>query len=80
MKENGSMQQGTIQGTVKWFNGPKGYGFIEQGDKSGDVFVHYSGIQGTGYRQLLADQRVEFELVDTDKGRQAVNVRVVGGV
>lgn len=73
MKENG-----TVQGTVKWFSGAKGFGFIEHADKSGDVFVHYSGIQGSGYRQLLADQRVEFELIDTSKGKQAVNVRVVG--
>jgi len=73
MKENG-----THQGVVKWFANAKGYGFIEPTDKSGDVFVHYSGIQGSGYRQLLADQRVEFELTDTDKGKQAVNVRVTG--
>lgn len=65
------------QGTVKWFNGAKGYGFIENAEKKEDIFVHYSGIQGNGYRQLQADQHVEFEEVDTAKGKQAVNVRVV---
>jgi CspA family cold shock protein len=69
---------GTLQGKVKWFSSSKGFGFIEMPDHAGDVFVHYSGIQGSGYRQLQAEQRVEYELIDTDKGKQAVNVRVVG--
>lgn len=62
-----------ISGTVKWFNGAKGYGFIarEEGD---DVFVHYSAIQGYGYRDLQEGQKVEFEVESSPKGPQAVNV------
>jgi CspA family cold shock protein len=64
-------------GTVKWFNGGKGYGFItrEQGE---DVFVHYSAIQSQGFRSLEEGQRVEFEVEKGRKGLQAVNVTVVG--
>jgi CxxC-x17-CxxC domain-containing protein len=64
---------GRLQGTVKWFNESKGYGFIalEDGD---DVFVHYSSIQGDGFRTLTNGDRVEFDLVDGDRGRQAGNV------
>lgn len=61
------------QGTVKWFNNTKGYGFIER-DSGGDVFVHYSAIAGDGYRSLEEGQRVEFEVVDGDKGPQASEV------
>jgi CspA family cold shock protein len=63
-------------GTVKFFNAEKGYGFIsrEQGD---DVFVHFSAIQGNGYRTLQEGQRVEFDVVPGTKGEQAQNVRVV---
>ena len=64
-------------GTVKWFNATKGYGFITL-DDGPDVFVHYSGIQGEGYRSLEEGQRVEFEVVETDKGPQAQNVVVLG--
>ncbi|RME08501.1 MAG: cold-shock protein [Anaerolineae bacterium] len=60
-------------GTVKWFNASKGYGFIER-DQGSDVFVHYSAILGTGYRTLEEGQRVEFEVVQGDKGPQAQNV------
>ena len=62
-----------IQGTVKWFNGTKGFGFIsrEGGD---DVFVHYSAIQSAGFRKLDEGQRVEFEVEDSPKGPQATNV------
>lgn len=65
-----------MSGTVKWFNGAKGYGFIarETGD---DVFVHYSAIQGYGYRDLQEGQRVEFEVEASAKGPQAVNVTAV---
>jgi CspA family cold shock protein len=65
-----------IQGTVKWFNGNKGYGFIsrEGGD---DVFVHFSAIQGEGYRNLEEGQRVEFSVTKGPKGPQAESVRVV---
>ncbi len=63
-------------GAVKWFNESKGYGFIqiESGD---DVFVHYTAIQGEGFRTLAEGQRVEFELVDGDRGKQAANVTKV---
>ncbi|MCM2391362.1 cold-shock protein [Streptomyces albipurpureus] len=65
-----------VQGNVKWFNGEKGFGFISQ-DEGPDVFVHFSEIQGTGYRQLEEAQRVEFELVQGPKGPQAGSVRVI---
>jgi CspA family cold shock protein len=63
-------------GTVKFFNAEKGYGFIspEQGD---DVFVHYSNIQGSGYRSLEDGQRVEFDIAPGRKGDEAQNVRVI---
>ena len=60
---------------VKWFNDSKGYGFIENGDKE-DIFVHYTAIEREGYRTLDQDQLVEFDLVETDKGYQAKNVKV----
>jgi CspA family cold shock protein len=63
-------------GTVKWFNSNKGYGFIER-DNGKDVFVHYSAISGTGYRSLQEGQRVEFTVVQGDKGPQAQDVVVV---
>ena len=60
-------------GTVKWFNSTKGFGFIER-DNEKDVFVHYSEINATGYRTLEEGQRVEFTVVDGEKGPQAQNV------
>ena len=60
-------------GTVKWFNSTKGFGFIER-DNQKDVFVHYSEINTTGYRTLEEGQRVEFTVVDGQKGPQAQNV------
>jgi cold shock protein len=68
------------QGKVKWFNTEKGYGFIEQDGGGPDVFVHYSSIvtTGGGYRELLENQRVEFEVAQGQKGPQAENVRAVG--
>jgi cold shock protein len=60
-------------GTVKWFNKDKGYGFIER-DSGGDVFVHYSAINGDGFRSLLDGTRVEFEVVLDNKGPQAKDV------
>jgi CspA family cold shock protein len=65
-----------IQGTVKWFNGGKGYGFIAR-EGGEDVFVHYSAIQGTGYRNLEEGQRVEFSIVQGPKGLQAAQVTIV---
>ena len=64
------------QGTVKWFNGSKGYGFIEK-DSGGDVFVHYNAIIGDGYRNLDEGQRVEFTVVQGQKGPQAQDVMVI---
>ncbi|PRY14130.1 MULTISPECIES: cold-shock protein [Kineococcus] len=62
------------QGTVKWFNAEKGYGFIEQDGGGPDVFVHYSAIGGNGYRSLEENQRVEFEVTQGQKGPQAEQV------
>ena len=61
------------QGTVKWFNGSKGYGFIER-DSGGDVFVHFNAIIGEGYKNLDEGQRVEFSVVKGQKGDQAQEV------
>ncbi len=63
-------------GTVKWFSESKGYGFIDR-DAGGDIFVHYSGIEGSGYRILEEGQRVEFTVGEGLKGPAAVNVQVV---
>lgn len=61
------------QGTVKWFNSEKGYGFVTREDGS-DVFVHYSAIQGEGYKTLEEGQSVTFDIEESDRGPQAVNV------
>ena len=63
-------------GSVKWFNSTKGFGFIER-DQGGDIFVHYSAIQGGGYRSLDEGQRVEFEVQEGPKGLQAVKVKAI---
>lgn len=60
-------------GSVKWFNAEKGYGFIEKED-GGDVFVHFSAIQGEGFKTLDEGQKVEFEIVEGARGQQAANV------
>jgi len=60
-------------GTVKWFDNKKGYGFLAR-EEGEDVFVHFSAIQGDGYKSLAEGQKVEFEIVDGDKGKQAANV------
>ena len=65
------------QGSVKWFNGEKGFGFIAPDGGGPDVFVHYSAIDAAGYRSLDEDQRVEFEITQGQKGPQAEQVRVV---
>jgi len=61
------------QGFVKWFNDSKGFGFIEQ-ETGEDIFVHFSAIEGEGYKSLNDGQQVEFEYIDTPKGLQAVKV------
>jgi CspA family cold shock protein len=67
---------GMAQGTVKWFNPDKGYGFIAV-DGGKDVFVHFSAIQADGYRSLEEGQRVEFEITQSDRGQQAERVVIV---
>jgi CspA family cold shock protein len=62
------------QGTVKWFNAEKGYGFITPDDSGPDVFVHYSEIQSSGYRSLEENQRVEYTVTQGNKGPQATAV------
>jgi len=64
------------QGTVKWFNSEKGFGFIQR-EGGDDVFVHFSAIQGDGYRSLEDGQRVEFDVAPGRKGEEAQNVRVI---
>jgi len=66
------------EGTVKWFNAEKGYGFIQPDNGQGDVFVHYTAINADGFRTLEEGQRVTFEIVQGQKGPQAGNVTVIG--
>lgn len=63
-------------GTVKWFKEDKGYGFI-QNDAGGDVFVHHSAIQGTGFKTLREGQKVSFDVEQAEKGPRAVNVTIL---
>ena len=63
-----------MSGNVKWFNNEKGYGFIDYSEGE-DIFVHYSAIRQDGYKTLSEGQRVEFDLIETPKGLQAVNVK-----
>jgi CspA family cold shock protein len=70
------MSEERSQGTVKWFNAEKGYGFISQEDGD-DLFVHYSEIQGSGYRSLDEGSRVEFLITEGRKGKQASAVSVL---
>lgn len=66
-----------VTGTVKWFNDAKGFGFISQDNGGADVFVHFSAIQGGGFKSLAEGEKVEFELQDGPKGPQAANVTKV---
>ena len=73
-KEETPNMNARITGTVKWFSRVKGYGFISPDGGEKDVLVHYSAIEGEGYRNLEEGQRVEFSIEDTPKGPQAANV------
>ncbi len=66
----------TVNGKVKWFNEKKGFGFIEQ-EGGKDIFVHFSAIQGEGFKSLKENDKVTFEVEEGQKGPQAANVRVV---
>ena len=67
-------------GTVKWFNDQKGYGFITLAEGKGEAFVHYSAIQGEGFKSLTEGEQVEFDLVEGQKGPAAENVRKLAAV
>lgn len=71
------MSSNRIQGTVKWFNAQKGFGFIQR-EGGSDVFVHFSAIQGSGYRELSEGERVEFTIAEGPKGPQAADVIRLG--
>lgn len=73
LQRKGGEQHMRQTGTVKWFNDAKGYGFIERPDGP-DVFVHFSAIQGDGFKTLTEGQSLEFDVVDGPKGKQAANV------
>jgi CspA family cold shock protein len=64
------------EGQVKWFNEKRGYGFIQQ-EGGGDLFVHYSAIQGDGFKSLKEGQKVSFEIEETPKGPKAKNVQII---
>ncbi|HAX61514.1 MAG TPA: cold-shock protein [Elusimicrobia bacterium] len=66
-----------MRGKVKWFNDSKGYGFLAKDDGSGDVFVHFSAIGGDGFKSLAEGDAVEFDVVDSDKGPKAANVKKI---
>jgi CspA family cold shock protein len=72
----GNMEDQMAEGTVKWFNDAKGFGFIEQ-DNGPDVFVHFSEIQGDGFKSLAEGDRVSFDVTEGQKGPQSSNVRKI---
>ncbi|MCX7759729.1 MAG: cold-shock protein [Hydrogenothermaceae bacterium] len=63
-----------VVGTVKWFDSKKGFGFITRDDNGQDIFVHFSAIKGSGFKNLEEGQKVEFDIVQEDKGPRAVDV------
>jgi cold shock protein len=77
VRQSNGRKVNMARGTVKWFNGDKGYGFIAV-DGGQDVFVHFRAIVGDGYRNLEEGQQVEFDITQGQKGPQAENVRVIG--
>ena len=72
-----NMESNRMTGTVKWFSRVKGYGFIAPDDGGKEIFVHFSGIEGEGYRNLEEGQKVTYTVEETPKGPQAVSVRAV---
>ncbi len=66
-----------VRGKVKWFNDQKGYGFIAKEDGSGDVFAHFSAIQSDGFKSLAEGDSVEFDVVESDKGPKASNIKKI---
>lgn len=74
MHFKGKVNMSKIKGQVKWFNEAKGFGFITPEDGSKDVFVHFSSIQGEGFKTLSEGQNVEFEIQEGQKGPSAINV------
>lgn len=75
--EAGEGRNGYMRGTVKWFSNDKGYGFIKPDEEGEDVFVHFSGVVGEGFKSLSEGDVVEFEVTPGDRGPQATNVRIV---
>ena len=66
-----------VRGKVKWFNDQKGFGFIAREDGSGDVFAHYSAISSDGFKSLAEGDNVEFDVIDSDKGAKAANIKKI---
>jgi CspA family cold shock protein len=77
VRQIGKSSMTTQTGTVKWFNESKGYGFIAQDAGGADLFAHFRDIQGNGFKTLLENQKVEFEVKQGQKGLQAANIRVL---